>query len=192
MSVVRSSFLHALLVALALVSVACTSSTESEDGTGSEDGGSTDSDVAVNDVDPDAPPVVPGAPLNPFDLRAGQCFNEGTWYDEQLERRIDLTASVECTQPHQKEVFHEAEFPAPNGAPFPGEAKMTEWSTRLCYDAFPGFVGAEYELSVYDITFLQPTQETFEHPVGRHRRVTCFLFDPSEDIVTGTARDSGL
>ncbi|MFT7476063.1 MAG: hypothetical protein ACI81L_003011 [Verrucomicrobiales bacterium] len=191
-SVVRSSILHALLITLALVGAACTSSLDSENGTDPEDDSSAEADVSIGDIDPDAPPVVPGAPLNPFDLRAGQCFNEGTWYDEELERRIDLTASVECTQPHQKEVFHEAEFPAPNGAPFPGEAKMTEWSTQLCYDAFPNFVGSEYELSVYDITFLQPTQATFEHAVGRHRRVTCFLFDPSEDIVSGTARGSGL
>lgn len=134
---------------------------------------------------------VPGAPLNPFDLRAGECFNEGSWYDEALERRIDLTAMVACDQPHQKEMYHEAEFPAAAGAPFPGEAKMTEWSTQVCYEAFIGFVGEEYELSRFELGFLQPTQATFEHEVGRHRRVTCYLFDPGEEMVSGSARSTG-
>ena len=181
-----------LLLLLAIVASACSSaSTENSNDPESDQPESAD-EVEAAGGDPDAPPDVPGAPLNPFDLRAGECFNEGSWYDEVLERRIDLTASVDCSQPHQREMFHEAEFPAPNGAPFPGETKMTEWSTQLCYDAFTDFVNAEYELSVYEIGFIQPTQATFEHEVGRHRRVTCYLFDPAQDMLTGSARATGV
>jgi len=151
-----------------------------------------DTGVATTGEDSDEPPQVPGAPLNPFDLRAGMCFNEGSWYDEDLDRRIELTASVDCSETHAKEVFHEADFPAPAGAPFPGETKMTEWSTELCYQAFSDFVGLEYELSSYEIGFLQPTEETFEHPVGRHRRVTCMLFDLAGEAKVGSAEGTGL
>ena len=89
-------------------------------------------------------------------------------------------------------MYHEAEFPAPNGAPYPGEAKMTEWSTQVCYDAFSEFVNADYELSIFEIGFLQPTQATFEHEVGRHRRVTCYLYDPAQDMKSGSAQGTGL
>lgn len=133
-----------------------------------------------------------GAPLNPFDLRAGQCFNEASWVDLEQDRRISVTAAIDCAQPHDKEVYFEAEFPAPNGAPFPGDDAMTEWSTEQCYEAFHDFVGQEYELSVYGIDFLQPTQETFEHPIGRHRRVSCYLFDTSGEKKVESARGSGL
>ncbi len=184
-----------LLLAIAVVVFAAACSSAGADGENADDGGNdSTSESAVDEAagEVEAAPNVPGAPLNPFDLRAGQCFNEGSWYDEVLERRIDLTAAVSCDQPHQKEMYHEAEFPAPAGAPFPGEAKMTEWSTQVCYDAFVGFVGEEYELSQYELDFLQPTQATFEHEVGRHRRVTCFLFDPSEEMVSGSAKNTGV
>lgn len=181
------------LCLFALIATACSTGDDTlEDGA---EQGSSESALSIDGeavADLDAAPDVPGAPLNPFDLRAGQCFNEGSWYDEVLERRIDLTASVSCDQPHQKEMYHEAEFPAPNGAPFPGEAKMTEWSTQVCYEAFPDFVDSEYELSQFEIGFLQPTQATFEHEVGRHRRVTCYLFDPSTEVSSGSAARSGL
>lgn len=180
------------LVLVALFASACSTGDETlEDGAEQNSTESEGNDESI-ESELDAAPNVPGAPLNPFDLRAGQCFNQGSWFDEELERRIDLTASVSCDQPHQKEMYHEAEFPAPNGAPFPGEAKMTEWSTQVCYEAFPDFVDSEYELSQFEIGFLQPTQATFEHEVGRHRRVTCYLFDPSADVSTGTAERSGL
>jgi hypothetical protein len=125
-------------------------------------------------------------------LRSGQCFSEWSWFDEEFDRRIEITAAVDCSEPHKREVYHEAEFPAPNGAPYPGETKMTEWSTDLCYDAFAGFVGTEYELSQYGIDFIQPTQETFEHPVGRHRRVTCVLFDIDGEDLVGSARQTAI
>ncbi len=185
--------LRIALLLVTLVASAC-SSTDSTDGENASNGQGSASDSSGTDVEVnvEAPPNVPGAPLNPFDLRAGQCFNEGSWYDEVLERRIDLTAMVECDQPHQKEMYHEAEFPAPAGAPYPGEAKMTEWSTQVCYEAFVGFVGEEYELSQFELGFLQPTEATFEHEVGRHRRVTCYLFDPSQEVVTGSAKSAGV
>ena len=179
-----------LVVVIALFASACSSSDDSATGADSEQQTSPVAAIGLPDSeeDPDAPPVVAGAPLNPFDLQLGQCFNEGSWYDDERERRIELTASIDCEQPHQSEIFFEAEFPAPNGAPFPGEIKMTEWSTELCYGAFEQFVGLEYELSRYEIGFIQPTEATFEHEVGRHRRVACVLFDEGGEELVGTAR----
>ncbi len=140
----------------------------------------------------DTVPQVAGAPLNRFDLQVGQCFNEGSWYDEELDRRVDLTASINCVEDHLFEVYHEAEFPAPNGAPFPGETSMTEWSTQLCYEAFETFVGTEYETSTLEIGFVQPTRDTFEHPVGRHRRVFCYVYYASGEPKQGSAEATGL
>lgn len=183
-------------VALALALGACASSTDPEQATDNLNDGQPElptnsSDDAASAEAPDVPNV-PGAPLNRFDLQIGQCFNEGSWYDERLDRRVDLTASVACTESHQNEVYHEAEFPAPNGAPFPGDTKMTEWSTQLCYDAFNDFVEAEYEVSTYEIGFIQPTKDTFEHPEGRHRRVFCYLYDTNAETSLGSAQGSGI
>ena len=185
------------IIALALIAGAC-SSGDIDDASGEGQqvrNPNSDGFVSVSTDDEDIEseiPSVPGAPLNRFDLQIGQCFNEGSWYDENLDRRVDLTASIDCEAEHQNEVYHAAEFPAPNGAPFPGEDKMTEWSTQLCYDAFEGFIDQEYEESLYQIGFVQPTRDTFEHPVGRHRRVFCYVYDLGGDWLAGTARGSGL
>lgn len=180
------------IVALTLLFGACSSTagdeeSSSEQRSAAERGASAGVEVSA---DSDNEPNWTGAQLNPFDLRAGQCFSEWSWFDEEFDRRIEITAAVDCSEPHKREVYHEAEFPAPNGAPFPGETKMTEWSTELCYDAFADFVGTDYELSQYGIDFIQPTQETFEHPVGRHRRVTCVLFHIDGEDLVGSARQT--
>lgn len=182
-----------LLLALCLFAGACSSSSddsaESNDPTADSDqseetsDGDADQAEPVNDV-----PSVPGAPLNRFDLQVGQCFNEGSWYDEALDRRVDLTASIDCNAEHQSEVYHEAEFPAPNGAPYPGDDTMTEWSTQICYDEFDDFVEADYEVSIFEIGFVQPTRETFEHPVGRHRRVFCYVYPIGGELHEGSAQ----
>lgn len=180
------------LVLSAVMAMTACSSDSVENETGTNDSSAESAETETTDEAEDAIPQVNGAPLNPFDLRSGQCFNEVSWIDEVQERRINVTAAIDCSQPHDKEVYHEAEFPAPAGAPFPGELKMSEWSTELCYDAFLGFVGEEYELSIYGIDFLQPTKETFEHEVGRHRRVTCFLYDTSGEQLTASAQGSAI
>ena len=174
-----------------LLLAGCSSATSGADGS-PERATSPGESVDAADGDETEIPEWTGAPLNPFDLRAGQCFNEASWIDLEQDRRISVTAAIDCAQPHDKEVYFEAEFPAPNGAPFPGDSAMTAWSTELCYEAFADFVGEEYELSVYGIDFLQPTQQTFEHPVGRHRRVSCYLFDTTGEQLVETARGSAL
>ena len=153
-------------------------------------GTSPEDDVETEVLAAVAIPEVPGAPLNRFDLQVGQCFNEGSWFDEELDRRVELTASVDCDQEHQSEVYFETTFPASAGAPFPGEDALAEWSTQACYDAFEPFVGLEYEISSYEIGFVSPTRDTFEHPVGLHRRVFCFVHDTTGSEIVGTVRGS--
>ena len=188
-----------ILLALAAFASACSSGTDLEGalvGNSPDQEAIDDADDSVEQVEqiepePDVPDV-PGAPLNRFELQVGQCFNEGSWYDEELDRRIDLTASTSCEGDHQGEVYHEAEFPAPNGALFPGDDTLSEWSTQVCYNAFSEFVDAEYEVSSLEIGVVQPTRQTFEDEVGRHRRVFCYVFDPSGQDSVGSAEGSGL
>lgn len=181
-----------LLIAIAIIASGCSSSP----GEAAEVQGALAIDVlgasnlSADETEVEEIPTVAGAPLNPFDLQVGQCFNEGSWWDEERERRIELTAAIDCSQPHQKEIYFATEFPAPGGAPFPGDAAMAEWSTEVCYSAFEPFVGEAYEVSRYEITFIHPTEATFEHEVGRHRRVSCVVFDNNGEELIGSARGS--
>lgn len=181
----------AIFFAGVLLASACSSTT---DDSVRETPQSKDAELSTadNETQDGGEPEWTGAQLNPYDLRAGQCFSEWSWFDTQFDRRINITAAVECAEPHKREVYFEAEFPAPNGAPFPGETKMTEWSTDLCYNAFADFVGTEYELSIYGIDFIQPTRETFEHPVGRHRRVTCIIYNTDDEDLVESVRHTAI
>lgn len=191
----RTPLQSLLLFSFALIFAACSSSSSDATSTAVESpdvlSEPADSEQVETQVLSEAAvPEVPGAPLNRFDLQVGDCFNEGSWFDEELDRRIDLTASIDCDQPHQNEVYFDAAFPAPASAQFPGDDALAEWSTQLCYDAFEPFIGLEYELSAYEIGFVQPTRETFEHPVGLHRRVFCYVFDVAGSDVVGTVEGS--
>lgn len=178
-----------VLVVSAVLGAGCSSTTSDADQ--GDDPQQIALDGASGSLVETGEPEWTGAPLNPFDLRTGDCYNEVSWIDEEQERRINITAKIDCEQPHDREVYFEEEFPAPQNAPFPGDLKMSEWSTELCYGAFADFVGLDFELSIYGIDFLQPTKDTFEHPVGRHRRVTCSLYDTSDDQLVESARNSG-
>lgn len=185
------SVIPSLVIAVVLLGAGCTSTGEAaSDGVNAAD--SATGAALETEGESSGEPDWTGEQLNPFDLRAGQCFSEWSWFDEQFDRRINITAAVDCSQSHKKEAFFEAEFPAPNGAPFPGETRMTEWSTDVCYAAFADFVGIEYERSIYGIDFIQPTRETFEHPVGRHRRVTCVLHHIDDEDLLGSARQTAV
>ncbi len=166
-----STVLFALPVLLSVLLSACSSSPEDELTGGGNPG---DGDGVDEVVETDGEPDWTGAPLNPFDLQIGDCFNEYSWIDVDLDQRINLTTVVGCDTVHDREVYFAAEFPAGAGAPYPGVGPMAEFSTELCYEAFEAFIGTEYEVSEYELSFLHPTKETFEHPVGRHRRILCF------------------
>ena len=130
-----------------------------------------------------------GRDVNPYDLDAGNCFNEYRWTNSS-DDLIEITTEVECGGLHDNEVYFQVEHPADGESPFLGETQMEAWAVRECYEAFEGFVGQVYELSGYDIGTFQPTQETWQ--LGNHREITCFLFDDAGDQLQGTVAATGL
>ena len=115
-----------------------------------------------------------GLIVNPYDLDVGQCFNS---YLTALggNELANLTTLVDCTGPHDGEVYFQVFHPAPPFEEYPGEAEMLAWAQRHCYEQFAGFVGQEYELSDLEIGILAPTYETWSDPRGQHREVTCYV-----------------
>ena len=128
----------------------------------------------------DGLPVVEGTDrlegliINPFDLEAGQCFNN---YLTALGDNTfqELTTVVDCAAPHDGEVYFTVFHPGEAGEPYPGTNEMLAWAQQHCYAQFEGFVGQEYELSELDIGILHPTELTWSDPIGRHREVTCYV-----------------
>ena len=132
-----------------------------------------------------------GLIVNPFEMEAGQCFNSylTALADNQFQK---LTTIVDCTGPHDGEVYFQIFHPAEAGEPYPGSAEMLAWAQQHCYEQFEGFVGQEYEQSELDIGILHPSDETWSDPVGRHREVTCYLEAWRGGRLLGSMRLSGF
>ncbi|KQO84506.1 hypothetical protein ASF17_03175 [Frigoribacterium sp. Leaf263] len=106
-----------------------------------------------------------GTPVD--QLRLGDCFSFGSGTTGGVVVEVER---VECTVPHDNEVFFESEAAATE---FPGEQALTETSDQLCFEAFPDFVGLDYESSVVEYDFLQPTEEGWR---AGDRVISCYVY----------------
>jgi len=149
-------------------------------------------------VEPEVPlPVVEsqetltGRIVNPYDLEAGQCFNE---YLTSLEgsELLEITTVVDCAGPHDGEIYHQVMHPAAAYAEYIGAAEMEAWAQIRCYREFRMFVGSEYELSELEIGTLYPSQESWNHPEAQHREVTCYVYAWEGGQLLGSMRNSGF
>ena len=128
---------------------------------------------------------IPGEIISEYSLVEGDCFNrfEGL----QAGRRLAITARTGCDEPHWGEVYHTFDLDAPDPAIYPGDDAVRGYALRVCYEQFEPFVGEIYELSVYDIGVFTPNRTNFEHEVARYRGVHCWLYDPNDESVSGSA-----
>ncbi len=132
-----------------------------------------------------------GLIVNPYDMEVGGCFNSYLTVlgDNQFQ---ELTTVVDCTAPHDGEVYFKVFHPAGAGEPYPGPDEMFDWAEGHCYEQFERFVGQEYELSELDIGILHPTEITWSDPIGRHREVTCYVEAWRGGRLLGSMRGSGF
>ncbi len=140
------------------------------------------------ELGPIDPLDIPGEIISEYSLVEGDCFNrfEGL----QAGRRLAITARTGCDEPHWGEVYHTFDLDAPHPAIYPGDEAVRGFALRVCYEQFEAFVGESYELSVYDIGVFTPNRTNFEHEVARYRGVHCWLYDPNDESVSGSARDT--
>ncbi len=126
-----------------------------------------------------------GSETSVFELEPGDCFSVG---------RDDLTAVVvvDCEAPHEYETFALLDHPAGADEPYPGDAQMLEHADSACQPPFESFVGHDYQTSIWFITSLTPTDQTW---ADGDREIVCTLNqqdDHREPIaVTGSAEGAG-
>jgi hypothetical protein len=117
--------------------------------------------------------------------RLGECFDERSSTDAGTGRETAYRLVVDCLLPHEHEVF--ALVPAGDGgAPYPGEDPLRRIARLECPRAFPGYVGAAYELSVYGLGFVLPTPPQWSTGAV----IGCTLTAPGGGRTAGSARDS--
>ncbi len=117
---------------------------------------------------------------NVLELEPGDCFNglgDGA--------EVTSVATVDCSEPHDYEVFALAEHPD-DGA-FPGDDAVFEYGAEKCLESFDRFVGIAYEDSELDATVLYPSPESW---ADGDRTIQCLIYPLDESKVTGSLGSS--
>lgn len=133
--------------------------------------------------DPSAEPseATDGAKVTTFDIEAGDCFISN---GEHLE----TVTVVDCDQPHVYEAFHVFDHEAGSTAKYPGDDEIYAYAEETCDPAFVAFVDHDYETSLWYITTVTPSSESWA--VG-DRKILCALSTENLDEVTGSAENAG-
>jgi Septum formation len=125
--------------------------------------------------------IVGAGDMQVTDVRAGDCFDLKDPDDEEIE---DVSAKP-CTEPHEFEMFFVGNLP---DGPFPADSVINAYLETECIPAFDAYVGMPYAQSQLDIFPLIPSPGGWS--AGDHA-VQCALFDPIDEELTSSMRNSG-
>lgn len=131
----------------------------------------------------DSGAIVESGEVGAFRIRLGDCLNGAT------TGLIESMDGVPCTSPHDVEVYYAFNLPDGDGT-YPGDTEVGDAAGEGCYNAFPGFVGRDYESSVFGFTSLSPSAASWDQLDDRE--VLCLIANYDGTKKTGTARNSGI
>lgn len=181
------SFASAGLLVVAIALAGCQAATEDPTPTDAPSSAASvepsasasDAPSASVDASPDE-----GEETSVFDLEVADCFSTDS---DQLE----TVNVVDCEQPHEHEVFALFDHTAGDGEPYPGDDELIEYADTECQPPFEEYVGHDYQTSIWYITSLTPSAETW---ADGDREVVCTLNQQDADsepiTVTGSAEGS--
>jgi hypothetical protein len=119
--------------------------------------------------------------MSVHDLRVGDCFD----FNDNDADEVDTVRGIPCDQPHDNEVFAASDMAS---GPFPGDLEFEIAFETICLANFATYVGAYYQDSEIWADMLVPLPEGWAEG---DRRVTCYLYAPEGEIVTGSLQGSG-
>jgi hypothetical protein len=181
------SFVRAgLLLVVAVVLGACQTATEDPSPTATSSGGASIGPSAPASASPTGSTGTgAGVETSVFDLEVGDCFSVES--DE-----LTTVVVVACEESHEYEAFALLDHEAAAADPYPGDEAMLEYANTACQPPFQAYVGREYETSIWYITSVFPSEETW---AAGDREFVCTLNQQDADsepiAVDGSAEDSG-
>lgn len=111
-----------------------------------------------------------------FTLEVGTCF------DDQESTEISSVPEVECSEPHDNEVFAVIDYTETDV--YPGTEEMNEIATELCIEQFNAYVGISYVESELDVFAITPTQSSWDE--DNDREIICALYNLDFSKLTGS------
>jgi len=122
-----------------------------------------------------------GEETSVFELEVGDCFSADS-------DAVESVLVVDCEQSHHYEAFFIFDHEAGPDEAYPGDQEILEFADSECRPPFEEFVGNDYETSLWYITSVTPSAETWARG---DREVICALDQQDSDgqaiEVTGSA-----
>lgn len=115
------------------------------------------------------------------DLVVGDCWD---MKDPTADSVGDVTGRP-CTEAHEYEVFSIASMAEDT---YPSEDAFAAFVDDTCMPAFKTYVGRAYEESVLDFSWLYPSNDAW---AAGDRVIECSVYDPSNNQLTASLRNSG-
>ena len=119
--------------------------------------------------------VLVGCSSGVLSLDVGTCFDDPESFSAVTEVPV-----IDCSEPHDNEVI--ATFDVPGDA-YPGDDSVTEQSEVGCVARFEPYVGIDYDSSIYEVGWLNPTEDSW---ATGDREVICFAYDVTLAKITGS------
>jgi hypothetical protein len=118
--------------------------------------------------------------LSVFDLRVGDCFDVPS--DTDATEELGTVKAIPCDEPHVYELFWSGDYPA---SELPPESESDPWLEEQCIPAFEEYVGIDFDVSIYYVSVLTPTSESW---ADGDRVYQCYLHNEGETPMSGSAR----
>jgi hypothetical protein len=120
---------------------------------------------------------------NVADLAVGDCFDPPT---EEVE--VSEVQRHPCSDPHTGEVIYVGDYPAADGAAYPGDQAFVEHVADVCLPAFESYTGLDYETATdWDFGYFTPTSAGWD--AGDHE-ISCYAIRVDGTPTTGSVRAS--
>jgi hypothetical protein len=124
-----------------------------------------------------------GEETSVFELETGDCFSA----DADV---VETVTVVDCEDAHTYEVFGVFDHEADGDEPYPGDEAILEYADTQCQPLFEDYVAADYQTSIYWITSVTPSAETWDD--GDDREIVCALkLGEQGEETTGSAEGTG-
>ena len=111
-----------------------------------------------------------------FALAVGDCVT-----DSSLEGEVSEVSIIDCGQPHTSEVYHSFQM---TDSSLPDQTGIETIVQDQCLPSFESFVGVDYPSSALDVSYLAPTQDSWD---AGDRELLCLIYDPAGDVTGSLA-----
>jgi hypothetical protein len=121
--------------------------------------------------------VVEAGEVGSLRLKVGDCLGA------EVIGEVESVPVVPCSESHNSEIFHSFDLV---GDVFPGEEATSKLAQEGCVAEFDAFIGLAFAESVWDITLLHPTEQSWNDV--NDRQVRCGVSPVSGEATVGSAR----